>query len=393
MTGHENHDEGIKTMKVLQLLSDWKWTGSSEPVTSLCKALAEEGVDVTLAYRKAPSGRPKGRSVEKEVHERGIKASDALRLNRYFSPADWIYDLRHIRRFVEKEGVDIVHTNLSHDHFLTLLSLRSCRKRPLVVRTDHKWNGIAPTPFMQWAFSNTDSIVAYSRKILEQDMKTFGFSRERTCLIPPALTPAKEELKDLRPELGIGGHERVIGFAGRLKIDRGYDIILKAFRIVKNRSNDVKMLIVGRGGSEDEKLIGDLIRDLGLQKDVIRAGYRTDDYFSVMSAFDIFVIMRAGTDGTARALREAMSLGIPPVVSDRGMLPELVDDGATGFVVKPEAPVLAERLLDLLSNDEQRRSMGAKAREKAHTCWSYKAQAQTLLQFYETLLREGKKRS
>jgi len=45
------------------------------------------------------------------------------------------------------------------------------------------------------------------------------------------------------------------------------------------------------------------LRELGLERDVVLAGYRFDDYFSMISTFDVFVMMRAGSDGTARALR------------------------------------------------------------------------------------------
>lgn len=54
-------------MKVLPLLSDWKWTGSSEPVVSLCESHAEQGVDITLAYRKTPVPDSLDNTVEKEV--------------------------------------------------------------------------------------------------------------------------------------------------------------------------------------------------------------------------------------------------------------------------------------------------------------------------------------
>jgi len=89
-------------LRVLHLFSDWKWTGPAEPVVSLCEALTHEGVDVTLAYRKPPPDY-KERTVEKEVKGREINAFDGFRLNRYFSPKDWFYDLKVIKSYVEKQ--------------------------------------------------------------------------------------------------------------------------------------------------------------------------------------------------------------------------------------------------------------------------------------------------
>jgi hypothetical protein len=54
-------------MKILHLFSDWKWTGPSEPMLNLCKALEGKGHDVTLAYRKPPL--PVENSLERRVLE------------------------------------------------------------------------------------------------------------------------------------------------------------------------------------------------------------------------------------------------------------------------------------------------------------------------------------
>ena len=101
---------------------------------------------------------------------------------------------------------------------------------------------------------------------------------------------------------------------------------LKAFRKVRDRMEHVKLVIVGRSSQVEESIKKPLI-ELGLEQDVILAGYRIEDYFSVIAVFDIFVMMSAGSDGTARALREVLGMGKPAIVSTQGMLPELVIDG------------------------------------------------------------------
>jgi hypothetical protein len=72
------HKELLYKMKVLNLFSDWKWTGPAEPVLSLCEALGHEGVDVILAYRKTPLEFHE-RTVGKEAQKRNFLA---LILNR-----------------------------------------------------------------------------------------------------------------------------------------------------------------------------------------------------------------------------------------------------------------------------------------------------------------------
>jgi glycosyltransferase involved in cell wall biosynthesis len=377
-------------MKILQLFSDWKWTGPAEPTVSLCEALTGEGVDVTLAFRGAPSDFQE-RTVEKQAKSRGIKTFDGFRMNRYFSPEDWLYDVKAVKSYVIENRIDIIHTNLSHDYFTAIFSLLFSSNAPLIIRTDHKRDGMPVNRFMTWAIRRTDGLVSYSGKIMKQDIEAFRFPQERTCVIPPGVRPYSGTVRDMRDEFGIKKDEKVIGIIGRLKPDRGYDVILEAFRLLRNRMDKVKLLIMGRSSQIEQSIKQPLVK-LGLQNDVVLAGYWIDDYFSVISAFDIFVMMRAGSDGTARALREVMAMGKPAIVSDMGMLPELIEDGETGYVVKLDEHELAARFEEILSDDEKRKAFGIKAKGTAVEKWNFTAQAQAMKAFYEKLLELKKKR-
>ena len=182
---------------------------------------------------------------------------------------------------------------------------------------------------------------------------------------------------------------KVIGVIGRLKPDRGYDVILNAFKLLRERVDLVKLVIVGRS-SQIEESIRKPLAALGLERDVILAGYRLDDYFSMISTFDLFVMMRAGSDGTARALREVMAMGRPAIVSDLGMLPDLVEHGQDGFVVG-DASALAERMEQVLVDDALRARLGAAAKRKAVEKWDFEFQAGQIIAFYERLLSMGRR--
>jgi glycosyltransferase involved in cell wall biosynthesis len=377
-------------MRVLHLFSDWKWTGPAEPVVSLCEALSGQGLAVTLAYRKTPIEFPE-RTVEKEVVKRNVPGFDGFRLNRYFSPRDWVFDLREIRRFVDERGVDVVHTHLSHDHATAVASLLFSRKKPLLVRTDHKRDGLPHSRPMAYLMSRTDGLVTYSERLRQQDVKHFRFPVERSCKLPPGLKPYRGAAENIKESLGVKGSELVIGVIGRLKKDRGYDVILKAFRKARDQVGHVKLVIVGRSSQIEESIKKPLI-ELGLEQDVILAGYRIEDYFSVIASFDIFVMMRAGSDGTARALREVLGMGKPAIVSTQGMLSELVIDGQTGFSVDPDEHELADRMVRLLSDEKMRAQFGMNARNYALSEWDYNAQASRLIDFYKRLLELGKRR-
>jgi len=365
-------------MKSLHLLSDWKWTGPADPVVSLCEHLDALGMDVSLAFRKAPPDF-RERTVGKEVARRGVPARGGLKLNRYFSVRDWLHDIRAIYRQATEEGIDIIHSHLTHDHGLAALSLIGRGKRPLLVRTDHKRDGLEAGFSMGVLLARTDGLVAYSGRIRDLDVARHRFPEERTVVLPPGVKAYAGPTEDLKKDLGIGPDERVIGVIGRLKPDRGYDVILNAFKLLTRRMDRVRLVIVGRS-SQIEESISKPLAALGLERDVILAGYRLDDYFSMISTFDLFVMMRAGSDGTARALREVMAMGRPAIVSDRGMLPDLVEDNVDGFVVS-DALALAERMEQVLADDTLRLRLGAAAKRKAGQ----------LCAFYERLLTMGRR--
>jgi glycosyltransferase involved in cell wall biosynthesis len=98
----------------------------------------------------------------------------------------------------------------------------------------------------------------------------------------------------------------------------------------------------------------------------------------------------AGSDRTAQALREAMAMGKPAIVADRGTLPELVDHGVSGLVVRDTPESLAEALLQVLRYPEIRRAMGKAAWEKAHREFRLDRQGEAVEKFYQEMIELGK---
>ncbi len=375
-------------MKCLHLFSDWKWTGPAEPVVSLCEALASEGINVRLAFRSAPPGFHQ-RTVSTEVAKRVVPVYGGFRLNRYFSVRDWLFDYRALPRYCAENGIEILHTHLTHDHTEAVLALVARKQKPLLVRTDHRRDGLEAGFFMRQVLGRTDGLVAYGRTILDGDINRFNYPSKRTAVLSPGVKVFSGRTDDLRASLGIQSDEIIIGVIGRLKPDRGFDVILRAFKMLRERHDRVKLVIVGRS-SQIQESVRKPLRSLGLEKDAILAGYRLDDYFSMISTFDLFVMMRAGSDGTARALREVMMMGKAVIVSDRGMLPELVKDGVNGYVVSDERQLAAR--MEQLTDKGLRAAFGAAARKTAAEEWDYAVQARQLIAFYERLLAMGPRR-
>ncbi len=385
-------------MKILHLFSDWKWTGPAEPVVTLCKGLEQRGHDVTLAYRKPPY--PIEESVERRVLEEGIKATDRFRLNHVLKRSqpsfirDTLRDVLHLTQYLREEKFDILNVHHSHDHVLGGIAARGANPPVIVLRTDHKRDSIRPSLGNRLLMSKlTDGIMTFSEKSRKEDMERFKLPPERVGKIVPALDleryEPKKEFKDMRAFFGIEPTDVVIGMVARFQKYRKTDVLLEAIKEVVKEFPRVKLLLVGRSSQMEESVVQPVKR-LGIEPWVILAGYRTADYLDTLACMDIFVFLMAGSDGTARALREAMALGKPTVVSDQGMLPELIENGVSGWVVKITPEELATTVLKLLRSPESREAMGKAAYSRAHRDFRLDRQAEAVETFYKEMRFLGK---
>ena len=385
-------------MKILHLFSDWKWTGPAEPVLNLCGELEKRGHDVTLAYRKPPF--PVEDSLERRVLEKGVKATDQFHLNHVLkfsqplSIRDTLRDLSNLTQYLRQEKFDILNVHQSHDHILGGIAAKWSKYPVIVIRTDHKRDSLKPSVGNRLLISQlTDGMITFSERTRREDEANFRLPRERVPKITPALDldrfNPKRPFKDMRTVFGIGPEEIVIGMVARFQKYRRTEVFLKAVQIIVKESPNIKVLLVGRSSQMEESVIKPM-KKLGVEKWVVLGGYRTDDYVDTLACMNIFLFLMAGSDGTARALREAMAMGKPAVVADRGILPELVEHGISGLVVKDTPEELANATLRLLRDTALRIKMGRAARQKAYQEFRLDHQAEAVESFYQEMITLGK---
>jgi glycosyltransferase involved in cell wall biosynthesis len=112
------------------------------------------------------------------------------------------------------------------------------------------------------------------------------------------------------------------------------------------------------------------------------------DYYN---AADVFV-SPSSLEGFGLSVAEAMSCGLPVVVSDAGALPELVVEGEGGFLCRPDRPSdFAARLRALLVDAELRRRFGAANRERIDHHFRWPRAARRVMEIYEDVLAEWKR--
>jgi glycosyltransferase involved in cell wall biosynthesis len=198
----------------------------------------------------------------------------------------------------------------------------------------------------------------------------------------PAPVSADQKLA-LREALSIKTGELVIGSCGRLldECKRVSDLI-KAFVRVRERFPKTKLLIVGDG--PDEAVLRALARQVGVAEHVIFVGYQGDarPFYEIM---DIFALASAH-EAFGLVLVEAMFAGLPVVATCVGGIPTVVKADETGYLVQPKAPAeLADRLIALIDDAPQRKSMGQAGLDRARAEFSADKYVRQLDELYQRL--------
>ncbi len=377
------------TLRVLHLLSDWKWTGPAEPAVDLAEALARRGHHVLFACESPPHAVDDW--VGDRARARGLTVLTELRLKKHFSIASNFRDLWRIPGLLAEHRVEVVHCHRGQDHLVAGVAVRRRRLPVAVVRTSFEGGPLRRTIRNRYLLGRcTTRLVDISRRAAEADRAAFGLGERAVVVEPPVdlvrFDPSRPG-RDLRPALGLSADAIVAGIVARVQRRRRWDVLLEAFRRASREEPRLRLLIVGRGTHQDEVARAPA-RAMGLADRVVFAGYRKDDFVDVVRTFDLGVFLVPGTDGSCRAVRQAMALGIPHVVSRRGVLPEIVEDGRTGLVTDDEPEPLAAALLRLARDAALRSRLGALAGAEAVRRWDPARQAEAIEEVYRSALAE-----
>lgn len=376
-------------MKVLHLFSNFKWTGPAEPALNLCLALRKLGVEADFAC--APGGMDTVNKIVTTARDRGLEPILRFRLPKHFNPLTSLLDRRALGRFLAERDYGLVHCHMDNDH---RIAVGAATKLGIpIVRSSYAGLGLDGKAAYPALLARTACLIEPSSLALEHDMAAYSYPRERMRPIPGAVDvhrfdPARE-VPDARRWLGVPSHAFVAGIVARMQTHRRYEDFFQAIRMLVAAGIDAHAIVVGRG-TKQEKVGMRPVQEMGLEDRVHFPGFVDgENYVGMLKAFDAKVFLVPGSDGTCRALREAMAMAKPAVVADRGMLREIVDDGVDGMVTDGSARALFEALHRLAKDRQQARRMGNAARNRAVSAYSLEAQAAAVIEVYEWVKRES----
>ncbi len=383
-------------IRVLHLCSNHKVTGPAELALDTARQLERlsDGVHCLFVSSRPPRDTL---WVDALARERGLEVvtPDGLRLAKHFNPLRSFLDSRALRRYLDRETVDLIHCHLPNDHVVAAMARRSGVSIP-IVRTVYDGDPVVPNRRQRWSLGRRcEHVVCFSGTVRDSLLlEPFALPAERVSLLdPPIDTERFDPGVSLRRErgrsrLGLEGHRGfTAGIVARMQRHRRFHALLEAVQIVAAEVPDFRFVIIGRG-THQEEVAREPVRRLGLSDVVIFAGYlQGEEYVETLQSLDVKVFLVPGSDGTCRAVREAMAAGIPVVAARRGMLPRLVQDGKTGHVFDDDAGNaprnLARRLVELARDEPLRRRMAAASRQAAIERFSYRPHVEALIEIYE----------
>ncbi len=371
-------------MRILHLFSNWKWTGPAEHALQLSLALSRRGHDVVFACGKAPPHAIDD-SIERAARDRGLAPTCDFRLNKHFNVFHNLEDLRSLTPYLKGQGFDLVHTHMRNDHFLAGLATRRLPRRPRIVRTlyDATLTGGMRNRLLLTRL--TDRLVTVSEGARREATEALKISPSKVFKIHTPVDCSRfdpsAKLRSTRPFWKIGTSDFVVGIVARIQKHRRFDVFLDAVAIAVREIPNLKALIIGRG-THQEEIASEGVRKRGLTSAVIMTGYLREDYVETLNSINVEVFLVPGTDGSCRAVKEAMALGKPVIAARRGMLPEIVEDGKSGLIIDDSPLNLANAILKVARDEPLRGRMGEQAYLRAREEFDLEKQAEKVETVY-----------
>lgn len=289
-----------------------------------------------------------------------------------FAPRD-VTTLARLIGIVRRFKPHIVDTHTAKAGSLGRVAARLCGV-PVVVHTYHGhvlsggyYGGLRTTLLRQMErglAALTDRIIAVSHEI-KKDLIELGIAAADRIAVVPLGIERDQFLQcdrvrgDLHRELNLSPDVPIVGIVGRIFPIKNHRRFLTAMAKVAAARTNARFLVVGDGVLRAE--MEALARELGIGGQTVFTGWR-EDLDRIYADLSVLVVS-SDNEGTPMSAIEAMASRVPVVATRVGGLPDLIEDGRTGFLL-PASDVdgLAAAVTRLLSDAGRRIQMGEAAR-------------------------------
>ncbi len=361
-----------RPIRVLRVIARLNVGGPALHVTYLTRGLAERGYETTLVAGDVARGEE---SMAFVAQRAGVSVVQLPGLSRELSPVRDAIAAWRLARIIRSVRPDVVHTHTAKAGAVGRAAALLAGRRPVVVHTFHGhvlrgyFGTLGTLVFraIETALARvSDRLVAVSPEVRDElvALRVAPESKFSVIRLGIELEPRvafEGDPLDVRRRLGIDADRFVVGWFGRMTAVKRTDDLLAALASLRERGVDAVLLLVGDG--DDRVRLEQRAFDLGLARSCLFLGYQEDvaTWYAICDA----VVLSSASEGTPVTIIEALAARRPVVATAVGGVPDVVDDGETGFLVRPgDTAAMAERLEVLARDPGLRASMGETGRER-----------------------------
>ena len=369
-----------KKIKILHVIPKFDLGGAERLLVNLLEAFDHEWFEVAAVSLYPESGT----ILEQEIKEKGLTV--------YFLNKHQGLDLRiipNLYHLFQTFKPDVVHTHLYVLHYV-FLAMLLCRI-PVRVHTVHN---IAQKEvdrigkLVHWIVFRMGGVVPVSISLEVANTVRALYGRGiRTPVIYNGIRTARY-VSAGGQGMGEEGKEMVLLHIGRFVLQKDHLLLIEAFDLSIKEYPWMQLWLIGDG--ELRPAVERAVSEKGLQEKVSFLGIR-DNVSNLLANCDLFVLP-SDYEGLPLTVLEAMAAGKPVVSTRVGGVPELVEDGLTGFLVPPRDPeALAQAILRLTKDHDLCQRMGQAGQRKALERFDISQAARGYENLYSTLLKKRKK--
>lgn len=360
--------------------------GSGVVASELGMELAREGHQVHIVAYAPPVRIP---SFHPNLHFHEVEVTDYPLFE--YPP----YSLALASRLVEvarSERLDLIHAHYAIPHAVSAYlaqEMLSDHRVPFITTlhgTDITLVGNAPSfwPITHFILEKSDAVTAVSQYLKDETCRFFDVDREIEVIpnFVPRQLAQREGKRKRRHHLASENEAILVHISNFRPIKRIPDVIQIFARV--RRTRPARLLLVGdgpeRGPAErlaDELGVGEDVYFLGMQLEVEE----------ILGIADL-LLLPSQTESFGLVALEAGACGVPVIATQVGGLPEVVEDGRTGFLLPlGDVEGMAEAALKILSDPALHREMGESARRRAREKFGASRVVKLYTDLYDRLLQ------
>ena len=297
-----------------------------------------------------------------------------------------------IGRIVRKSGVDLIHAN-------TLLSRIPAYLGGIFSHTPVIWHIRDILNSGPWlalydivAKRGVAGIISVSNACRSQFSDQSNIWTAYDGIPTDVFYSQPERAAILRTSFGWSQQDVVFGIFGRITPWKGHERFVEAAIKVNRRFSQTRWLIVGEAWSDEEKKFEAKLKDMsvkaGLGSTLVFTGFR-NDISSLMSTCDVVVVPSILPDPFPNTVLEGMSCARAVVAFAVGGIPEAMEDGVTGRLVREKtASSLALAMEEMITNSNFRQEIGLNARKSVTEKFNAKENQRSIEYVYEIILKQ-----